>query len=332
MSQQRPRQVTFLAGLLIAGSVWVILTGFQRVASLRSLDTRDSVEKFLAEPPGSGLGISVEQALEGLRIASMVAVACAAALAILGIWLLQGSRSARRAALVLALPLFLTGLVIGGLVSAVVAATVLMLWSAPVRPWFGDPAPVPADTPVPPQSVGESTPPRQPGATAGPVGDAPPASAWTSAARLSTRPNAVRWACLVTWVSTSITVVVVVASGLLLLGDGSALVDEMRAQNPELARQGITDSMIIGISVVMLAGLVLWAIAAAAIAWWVFQGQEWARITLIVSASVLAVLSLVMSFMAPLMMVLLLTGVMVVALLVRPESAAYCRRRPERVL
>ena len=47
----RPRQVTLAAWLIMGGSVVVVLTVFERVAGLHSLETRQSVQKFLSEPP-----------------------------------------------------------------------------------------------------------------------------------------------------------------------------------------------------------------------------------------------------------------------------------------
>ena len=60
----RPRQVTFAAGLIMVGSVFVVLTVFERIAGLQSLETQQSVEKFLSEPPGDGLGIGVQGVLD----------------------------------------------------------------------------------------------------------------------------------------------------------------------------------------------------------------------------------------------------------------------------
>jgi len=46
--------------------------------------TRQSVEKFLAEPPGSDLDVGVEGVLTIIRTLAMVAAGCATAAAILG--------------------------------------------------------------------------------------------------------------------------------------------------------------------------------------------------------------------------------------------------------
>ena len=82
----RPRQVTLAAWLIMGGSVLVVLTVFDRVAGLHTLETREAVEKFLAEPPGDELGLGVAgRARHAARRSAMVAAGCATAAAILGL-------------------------------------------------------------------------------------------------------------------------------------------------------------------------------------------------------------------------------------------------------
>ncbi|WP_126688229.1 hypothetical protein [Nocardioides ferulae] len=132
----RPRQVTVAAWLIMVGSVVVVLSVFERVSGLRSLETRKAVDRFLAEPPGDGFGMSTESVLDLLHVVSLVAGACAAAMAILGYQLLRRSKAARLMLSVLAVPVFLTGLVAGGFMSSLVAAATAMLWFQPSRDWF----------------------------------------------------------------------------------------------------------------------------------------------------------------------------------------------------
>ena len=65
---------------------------------------------------------------------------------ILGYQALQRSRGARVALSVLAIPLFVSGLVSGGYIAAVVAAAVATLWLRPARLWFDG---LPADSGAP---------------------------------------------------------------------------------------------------------------------------------------------------------------------------------------
>ncbi|ANH37382.1 hypothetical protein I601_0939 [Nocardioides dokdonensis FR1436] len=138
----RPRQVTVAAWLIILGSVFVVVSAFDQVASTGSLETRERVESLLADPPADGLGLSVNGVIEMLRVLAMIAAAAATAAAILGIQVLQRSRASRVLLSVLAVPLFVTGAFTGGFMGALVAAAIVMLWLQPARAWFaGKPLP-----------------------------------------------------------------------------------------------------------------------------------------------------------------------------------------------
>ena len=180
----RPRQVTLAAVMIMGGSVLVVLTVFERMSGLHSLETRQAVQKFLAEPPGDGLGVGVTEVLAALRVLCMVAAGCATAAAILGYQVLRRSRSARVVLTVLAAPLFVTGLVSGGFVSSVVAASAVMLWFQPARDWFDGVVREPRPTPEAwPQQTGAVWPPPLPPASSVHAPDqpsAPPLSPPTS--------------------------------------------------------------------------------------------------------------------------------------------------------
>jgi hypothetical protein len=132
----RPRQLTMAAGFVIGGSVLLVLTVFDRLSSLQSVDTRDRVAKTLSSPPLDGMGISVADWLAGQRVGLMIAAACAMAAAVLGIYVLQRHRGARLALSILAVPLLLSTIFPGGLLGTLVAVAILMLWSGPARDWF----------------------------------------------------------------------------------------------------------------------------------------------------------------------------------------------------
>jgi hypothetical protein len=126
----------------IIGSVLVIASVFAQIGALDSLDTRRGVEDTLAQPPLDGLDLAVTDVLEAIRILAMVTGACAAATAILGWQVMQRSRSARLALSILAVPMFLAGLVAGGFTTSLVAAAAVILWLQPARAWVnGDPVP-----------------------------------------------------------------------------------------------------------------------------------------------------------------------------------------------
>src|SRR6478609_8668199 len=135
-STSRPRQVTLAGWMLMAGSTLAVLLVADRLAGLHSLETRQAVERFLAQPPGSDLGLEVDGALGLIRTAAMVTAGCATAAGILGYQVLRRSRSARLAVTLLAVPIFLAGLVTGGFVTSVIAASAAILWLQPSRAWF----------------------------------------------------------------------------------------------------------------------------------------------------------------------------------------------------
>src|SRR5262245_59761129 len=98
----------------MVGSALVIVLVYQRVGALYSLETQAAVDRCLAEPPGSDLGISDDTVITLLRTLAMVTGGCAAAAGVLGYQVLRRSRGARLAVTILAVPLFFAGLVTGG--------------------------------------------------------------------------------------------------------------------------------------------------------------------------------------------------------------------------
>ena len=152
-TQTRPRQTTFAGGMIVLGSVFLLLTVWESVTGLRGIESRESVEEFVSEPPGSDLGLTVEGTLQILRGVATVAGVCAAVAAVLGVYALRGHRPARIGLSVLAVPLFLSGIVAGGFMSSIVAVAIALLWVSPSREWFrGDPIPdrTPPEAPRPP--------------------------------------------------------------------------------------------------------------------------------------------------------------------------------------
>ncbi len=131
----RPRQLTMAGWFVVGGSVFLVLSVFDTLAGLDSLDVRDGVARMLAST-GEGLGLTVEQALTGMRIGLSVAAVCGAVAAVLGVFVLQRNRGARIGLSVLAVPILITAPLSGGLVGALVVAAIMMLWSGPARDWF----------------------------------------------------------------------------------------------------------------------------------------------------------------------------------------------------
>jgi hypothetical protein len=305
--------VTLAGWLIMVGSVFALGLVVQRLADLHTLENLRAIETFLAKPPGSDLGVSTDTAVTALRTLLMVTAGCATAAGILGYQVLRRSRSARTAVTVLAVPLFLAGMVTGGFVTSVVAASAVILWLQPARSWF--------DGTAPPQRRTAPAAPPAPSSTASPRQGAPAES-------VAPRPAAVLWACLLTWACSGVLALVIAASAVALAVSPHLALDEVHRQNPDLAAQGISDDLLIGVSYLMLAGLVGWCVGAALLAVLVLRRVDWARIVLIVSAACCGALCLVgVALGAFLLVITLLGSAAVIVLLVRPDTRSWFARR-----
>ncbi len=321
----RPRQATWAGWVILVGSVLVLLSVVQVVGAIGSLETRQGVEDFLASPPGGGLGLEVQQAIEVLRISAMVAAACAVAAAILGWQVLQRSRSARVVLSVLAAPLFLTGTITGGLLSAAVVAAIVTLWLHPTADWFAGrtPPPAPSRGPVPPVTAPPQTPttsPYPPGQLQAPPQAAPAVGGPTPE---RPRPVALLWACVVAWVGCSLVLLFGVLTLVVVWGAPEEVLAALREQDQSFAEQGISLREVQVASTIILGVLAVWCVAAAVMAALALRGVAWARITLLVSASVAAVLTVLAMIAAPVLVVLLAGCGITIGLLLRPEVRQY---------
>ena len=314
----RPRQVTFAGWMIMIGSAVVVLSAFERIAGLRSIESQESVLDFLSKPPGEDLGLSLDQVLDLIQLLSLIAGACAAAAGILGFWVLKGSKQARLALAVLAVPLLVTGLATGGFVSSLVAVSAVILWLQPARNWFeGRPPPEIPKVPLPVSPSVEQPPaPTEPVAWPTPYGTRPPAP------RLA-RPPALVWACVLTCVCCGIVVAALGVTVLVMLASPDALFEELHRQNPDLADQGLTDGEIRTASLITAAVVLPWCMAAAGFAIQAFRRVRWGRRALLISAAVAGAVSLVGLFASAVMVLPLIATVATVALLARPEVRAW---------
>lgn len=341
----------------MAGSAAVVLTVFEQISGLHTVDTREAVAKALAEPPFDGLGLSVEEVLAGARVLAMVAAACATATAILGWHVQQRSKAARVALSVLALPLFVAGMGSGGVLSSVVAVAVLMLWLQPSRDWFDgrwrpepeQPRPAaplhretPRDTPASPPVQQEPPAAPQPPPYAAwpppsqaawpPVGtpQAPPAPFGPGAPQPQ-RPPAVVASVVLTWVCSLLLGGLFVIGAVWLVANPGRLMDQLTEQNPELVRQGaITTDLVRGMLIAMAAVIAVWVLAACAFAVFTLRGANWARIALLVSSGTAGVALLLCSVVNAAMVVPLAGAVAVFAMLLRRDVVAWFRGRAGR--
>jgi hypothetical protein len=346
----RPRQVTLAGSLVMAASAMLVASVFERLGNLRSVESRSAIERFLSQPPGSDLGLGMESVLDILYTVSMVAAGLGTAAAILGFHVLKRNRSARVALSILALPLFLCGLVTGGFLASVVAVSVAMLWLAPSRHWFEETTPTPTtstgpgvgstgawpgpaappppapyaapprvDLPSQPPVVGHLThgPPPWPPYAAGPQ---PPAR----------RPTALVVACVVTWVCCALAVLLSVLLMAVLAADADGLFAEMHRQNPDLTDQGVSDATLRSATWVTGGVCLVWSVASSAFAVLAFLRRRWAAIALVVSAGAVALTCLAGSLVSPPLVVPGILAAAAAGLVLHPSVQRWLARREVR--
>jgi uncharacterized membrane protein SpoIIM required for sporulation len=333
-AEERPRQVTMAGWMIMLGSGFVILTVWETVSRLRSLETRQAIEKFLAEPPGSGMGVSVEAIITFLHTSAMVAAGCATAAAILGWHVLHRNRQARVALAVVAVPLFLSGLVTGGFLSSLVAAAAAMLWLSPAREWFDGRSAAPADGGRDPNSAaykgsGPPSPSAPPGLPLAPPPAGTPFGQAPAADRATRRPDAVNVAFVLTVVFSGLVLVMTSIAVAVMLTSPDLVLEEMRRQSPELAEQGISDAMLRRTTLVTGTIALLWSAGALTLALLMIGRRAWARTGLLVSAAVCAACCVLATLGSLVVAVPALASISVVACLRRPEVRAWFARRQD---
>lgn len=398
-STPRPSQVTLAGWVAVSASIFLIIALFESVSGLQTLEVREGVEEFLAEPPGSGLGLDVSGALRVMRIAMLVAGACAAATAVLGVFVLRRDRTARVVLSVLAAVLFVTAPLAGGFLAMMVAVAAVLLWSRPANDWFAGRPPrsdtaaaAPASskssskrkgavmTENPPGSGQDPAPERpapyvpgaESGATPPPVddlsstgwSDQAPTEPWGGAGEAQPsrptqptypaqgqaekgyapqggpvwaggpmeRPGTVTAAAWITWVSSGLTALLMALLTTMFLAASDEILDQMRNEpgfadiERQLDTMGVAPEQLVnGMWVFGLVGL-LWSLAAFVLAIFAFRRRNWARIALVVSASVTALFSLVTIFSGISVVPLLAAGATIVLLFVGGANDWYAGR------
>jgi hypothetical protein len=310
-TEQRPPQVSLASGIVMFASVLVLITAWEQVASLGSLETQEAIDTFLAEPPFSSLGLDAASTRELLRLSALVAAVGACATAILGWYVRKPDRSARLGLTIFAVPVFVAGIPSGGLAGAFVAAGAAMLWMMPAREWFATgrwtpPAPATKPDPATRTSSGEAGPapsvrpgPAQPPPAPRPFGTPPPPTAAPSVPAppgpppswqerqvlLRTRPGAMVAAFVLT---------VVMAGGLLALSlfwialaglSPDFLMGVLEQQQPELLDDGVTLQQVQGTVYAYAGAFVVWCAAALVFAGFAMARRDWARRALMITAA-----------------------------------------------
>jgi hypothetical protein len=334
----RPPQVTVAGLLVMGGSVVVVLIALGQGALLHSLDTRAAVEKYLDQPFGDQLGLGVQGTLTLLRVVWTVAAVSAAAAAVLGWYAMQRSKGARVALSWLAVPLFVASFFFIGVSGAsafpaMVTAAVVMLWFQPARDWYDgitppapEPPPLPAPLPRSPTApTGRDPLLDLPPPTAPPLYATPYAQEQRRDANPEMRPRAATWACVLTWLGSATTVVLMAALVISVLHDPGILTDGLREQ-PDLVDSGVTDAVLRQFLYAIAGAVTIWSVAAMALALLVWRRVRWAAIGLAVSAGTACLVCLVALIGSLQFVVLLGVCAGTLALLLRPESRAWLRR------
>ena len=324
----RPRHTSLATAIVIGASVGVVVSVAEQLAGLQSLETRERVAAFVSNPPGDGLGIDVTSALSMLRVILMVLAGCATTAAVLGFQAMKGDTRARLALSVLAVPIFLGGFATGGFLTSLVAAGTVLLWVGPSamffrgelipeRPARPEPRPLPSRQPPPQQPPPVSTPFAQP---------QPPQQSQETAPTepVSRRPDAVVWACVLTWAFSSVTIVVMAASAALMASNPEVVFDEIARQNADLVGR---DSSVLTEATYLTAAIAgLWSLLAIALGVLTYRRVRWGRIGLVASAAVAAVVCLVATVSSLLLIVPAGATLATVALLNRSEVRAWFNR------
>lgn len=324
----RPRQTTMAGVMVMLAATFVVLSVADTVSRLRSIETRDSIETFLRDAPGSDLGLSVESMIQVLHVIALVAALFSVAAVALGWQVLQGSRQARVVLSALAVPIFVTGLIAGGFMSSLVAVATAMLWLSPSREWFaGKPIPEPVK---PGQARRDANvealsgrPPEQPPAPA--ANPAPPAG-WSIASPppvRTKRPDPVTVAIVLTIVMAGIVFALTLVSIVLLASQPDLVLEELRRQNPDLEEQGISESLLLTTSFVSGALAMVWSVLAVVLAVLLAGRRAWAARGLLICAAACALFCIVATFASPVALIPAVAAIATVSCLRRPDVRAW---------
>lgn len=332
----------------MVGSVLVVLTVWDRLGTLRSLETRDAIAEGLQDPPFSGTGLDVEGVITILHTASMVTAGCAAAMAILGWHVLQRNVQARLVLTILAVPLFVSGLASGGFLSSLVAAAVVVLWMQPARQWYATgswtmpsresrAATPPAQQPTPPQTPWQPGPqapeqrhepqPVAQGAPSRPFAAPYPDQAPALAKPPAQRPGALVVGAVLTFVFAGLTALLALLSVLLVVLSPGLVMDELERQSPDLLEQGVTQSAIVTSTAITGSVTILWSVLAMVLAGFALAGSEKARRALVVCAGASAVVLFAASLGPVFPIVPAIGALFTVLQLRRPEVRQWCSLR-----
>lgn len=245
----RPSSVTSACLFVGLSCVILLVSVVQALGSWGSIEAQEQLAAVLDEQPLSGMGLSMDQALDTMRAALYVAALVCLLGVVFAIYTFRGHGPSRFVLTVVcalaAVGFILTGL-IGILLAAFVLSSAFMLWSPESRDWFalknGRTPPVRAQRPasrvdaVAPSAVAPGRP-EAPAGPAAPAASAPqPTPRSAGAAGRQRIPREVLIASvttLVTWLTVGFVALMIVLS-FIFTTDSFA---DIAASDPALAEQ-----------------------------------------------------------------------------------------------
>ena len=135
----RPRKVTLACLLAGVGALLATLGGISEMADWGSIQQREQLDELLSREPYSRAGLSIDEALELMRISIALICVVGAVTVVLAIWTFRGHRGTRMLLTILAAASGVIFLLLGvaGILAALMAfVTVFYLWSPESRAWF----------------------------------------------------------------------------------------------------------------------------------------------------------------------------------------------------
>src|SRR5512144_923961 len=150
---ERPGQVTLAGWVALVASALMVLSVFEAVSIVHTVDFRDGVREFLATPTGKGLSLDPRQFVDFLRGVMLFTGAAAAAATVFAVFVLQRHNAARlgftlaAVAIMLSTPTFaefLPATTSAGFLPVLIAFPAILLWTKPARDWFAGLPPAPA--------------------------------------------------------------------------------------------------------------------------------------------------------------------------------------------
>lgn len=345
--------MTVAAAAVIGGALLLFASGFDALVNLQTVDQREHVASLLSSGSLRDLGLTVDELLGWMRLATLITGAAAAGAAVLGWFTLQRHRGARAALAVIAVILLLCAPLSGGFLAGFVVVAIAMLWSAPARDWFagrpvrerpaftapesrrpqGDRPEVHREVPAPAALLPWQGPPQQPGHPVAPPAPAPSPEPSAVASAADRRPGGVVAACVLTWLFAGAAAALFVLAAVVMVLDPGRLTGQFVTEiqgSPQLQQAGVTPAMAPTLLWLVIAFYFGWSVAACVLAWLSWRRHSWARIVLVVSAFGVAALGMVALLAGGLFAVPhVFAAVTVAGLLLGGNSNRWYARRPQ---